>query len=118
MFVLLLAAALSLAMLLVVWLRTDAFIEYMRLFKLTYLFKVNEYLKFVSETNENISYKDFLINRYNNFFTRLITCPVCLSIWLGLILSVIFVSVKFSLAISFMGLLFYYSLARLVKHES
>lgn len=116
---LMLCSAMSLAMMIIIWLRTDAFVEYISLLPtdLQKLVKVDEYNQYIKDTHETTSYPDFLIIRYNNFFTRLLSCPICISVWLGFPLSILFLSVKFSLAVSFMGLLFYYSLARLIKHE-
>lgn len=81
------SVALVLAYLLVVWLKTNAFVEYMQLFKLTGFFHVSDYLK-LQQDGYGGTYIDFLFEYYHDsFFVRLLACPVCLSFWLGLISS-------------------------------
>lgn len=68
---------------LVVWLKTNAFVEYMRIFKLATLFKVSEYLE-LEKNGYSDNYIDFIAEYYHdNFFARLVICPICLSFWLG-----------------------------------
>lgn len=89
------------------FLNTNFVIEYYNLFKLNGIKILDEYNK----KNKNgyiCSFPDFLINEYDNFFINLITCPVCLSIWLS-IMSIIFVG-KFFLLVSFLTLISYFLL--------
>jgi hypothetical protein len=66
-----------------VWLRTDAFVEYLQLFKLARFFHIAEYSRLHSEGYGG-TYTDFLAEYYSdNFLVRLVVCPVCLSFWLG-----------------------------------
>ena len=71
---------------LVVWFKTNAFVEYINLFKLGGYFKVGEYTKL----DTGLSYPDFLKEFYNSFFTRLISCPICTATWLGIFSSALF----------------------------
>ena len=77
-----LAAVCFLTLYLLVWFKTDAFVEYASLTKLSKYFKIEEYLGL----KLGISYLEYLLEYYNCFFVRLITCPICLSIWLGFFL--------------------------------
>lgn len=72
------------ASILIVWFQTDVFVEYARLFRLTRFFCLKEYLTIATEAP--MSYMEFLQEYHSNFFTRLITCPICLSVWLSGIL--------------------------------
>lgn len=66
-----------------IWLRTNAFVEYLTLFRLDNLFKVSEYNR-LHKDGYGGNYIDFLMEYYNdNFMVRLIACPVCLSFWVG-----------------------------------
>ena len=56
------------AFLLTIWYRTEAFKEYLELFRLTRFFKVKEYIEYKKNIS-NIDYTEFLISKYNNFFT-------------------------------------------------
>lgn len=98
--------ALVLSYVLVVWLRTNAFVEYMHLFKLDRFFKIAEYLKIQNDGYEG-NYIDFLAEYYrDSFFVRLVVCPVCLSFWLGLVVS-FFENIKYSYCTAPLILFFY-----------
>jgi hypothetical protein len=67
-----------------VWLRTDAFVEYINLLRLSRFFHIYEYNALHAEGYAG-NYTSFLFEYYHdNFFVRLVCCPVCLSFWLGL----------------------------------
>lgn len=98
--------AFILAYALVVWLRTNAFVEYVRLVNCSRFFHVSDYLK-VQADGYGGSYIDFLAEYYHeSFFVRLVICPVCLSFWLGCI-SMLFVGVIDGLCIAPLMLFFY-----------
>ena len=88
-------------LILLVWFKTNAFVEYARLFHISRFLKVEDYINSGSED----SFPDFLVEFYNCFFTRLISCPICLSVWLGIIGSVI-TTTSFPITIV-LGLFFY-----------
>jgi hypothetical protein len=97
--------ALSLSFLLLVWLRTNAFAEYMRLFRVN-LLKLSEYYK-IHDEGYGGSYVDFLVEYYNDcFFVRLVSCPVCLSFWLG-VSSSIYLGMTSGVIIAPLTLFFY-----------
>jgi hypothetical protein len=76
--------ALILSYFLLVWLRTDAFAEYMLLFRITRFFRIEEYKQIRADGYDG-NYIDFLNQYYNDsFFVRLLSCPICISFWLGL----------------------------------
>ena len=68
---------------LILWFKTDAFVEYVKLFRLSKLFKLDDFENKKHEDFE-LTYHSYLRQYHNNFFTRLITCPICLSVWLCL----------------------------------
>lgn len=68
----------SVAAILIIWFETSAFVEYASLLKLNKLFKIDEYYK------QEEDYPLFLAINYNNFATRLFSCPYCLSVWLSI----------------------------------
>lgn len=74
------------AMILLIWFRTDAFLEYCRVFKLTIFYKDYDEKK---KEDARLTYHGYLLQYHNNFFTRLITCPVCSSVWIAGILSLV-----------------------------
>ena len=86
----------TLAFFLIVWFDTDAFFEYIKTLRLHKVWDGNDVWQ-IPEYEENIrddpdlSYIEFLNIRHNNFFTRLLSCPLCFGFWthvfIGLVLS-------------------------------
>jgi hypothetical protein len=101
--------------LLVVWFKTEAFIEYNNIIKIfKSIFKVKEYDMFRKE-NPDIDYNTFLLIRYNSFFTRLISCPICLNTWFC-ILSIPFIHNIFNIFLNFsVSLILYFIIGILIK---
>jgi hypothetical protein len=78
------AVALMLGYLMLLWLKTDAFAEYMNLFRLNKWLHIDEYNQLHQEGYSG-NYPDFLFEYYRDkFIVRLVTCPLCLSFWTGL----------------------------------
>jgi hypothetical protein len=69
-----------LTLILYVFLETDAIPKWGKLLRLKFL-KYEEYEK-QNGIFGNISYKHFLLSKYQNFFIYLFTCQECLGIWL------------------------------------
>jgi hypothetical protein len=75
------------ALILLIWFRTDAWLEYTRIFHLNWLSFYKEFdVKYKDDVS--LTYLHFLRRDHNCFFIRLITCPICMAIWLGLILAI------------------------------
>lgn len=85
-------------LMLTVWFKTEAWLEYARLFDCD---SVSFYKDFDAKRYEDASltYHIYLRRYHNCFFTRLITCPICLSIWLGYIIGFMMSSVLLVLGI-------------------
>jgi hypothetical protein len=66
---------------LVLWFRTEAFVEYCNLLKIK-----------IPQNRTELTYPQFLYVTYKNertirsFLIKLITCPMCLSLWLSVLL--------------------------------
>jgi hypothetical protein len=68
---------------LLVWFKTNAFAEYMLLFGFRRFFKMSAY-KELHDNGYDGTYLDFLFEYYKNYFVvRLVSCPVCVSFWMG-----------------------------------
>jgi hypothetical protein len=74
---------------LLVWFKTEAVLEYAKLFGLGKIFYEKEYEKF-AKTNMFLGYHDFLLKKHNCFVMRLITCPVCLTVWMSVFFALFF----------------------------
>jgi len=83
----------------IVWFETEALVEYVKLFKLNW-FKVTKYL-IAKESNFELTYHSYLLQYHKNFFTKLITCPICLTTWLSIISSLLFTKSIFDFSIIF-----------------
>ena len=100
------------SLILLIFFRTDAYIEYCRLFHLNFL---SHYKDFDIKYKEDVSltYIQYLRRYHNCFFIRLITCPICLAVWLGII-AAIFTTVIFLPIYIVGGLLLYTIIDRLL----
>ena len=76
------------SIILLIQFRTDGVLEYSRLFRLN---RITFHKDFDNKYKEDVSltYLKYLRLYHNCFFVRLITCPICLSIWLGIIAGII-----------------------------
>jgi len=63
---------------LTIWFKTDAFVEYL------WFLPCNRVYKIWQDKNPDLEFTEFLTMRYNNFFTRLISCQYCIGFWLSL----------------------------------
>ena len=73
-------------LILMIWFGSDAFVQYAKAFRLSLAFRIVEYED--HPLSEEVSYLDFLRLEYgNSFWINLITCPICLSVWLTVIIS-------------------------------
>jgi hypothetical protein len=72
--------ALLISSILYILFETEAFVEYARLFKLRFL-KYQEYDQ-QKKVMPAVDYSTFLLMNYNSFYVRLLTCPICLGVWL------------------------------------
>lgn len=52
------------------------------------LFKRPNFEKYKIEIDVTSTYPDFLYNEYPSFITKLISCPICLTFWLTLIVNI------------------------------
>jgi hypothetical protein len=97
---------------LLIWLKTNAFVEYMRQFNAEY---ISEYETIAADV-PGYSYITFLLEHKNCFFTRLITCPVCLTVWFAMTAALLF-TVSIGVLAAFLGLFFYLIVSRLLNEQ-
>jgi len=73
------------AIILLIWLKSDAIIEWGTLIGLSEFLMIDEFYKMrLDQMPVSINYPTFLKIKYNNFFTNMASCPLCLSVWLSL----------------------------------
>ena len=71
------------SLILLFFFRTDAYLEYCRLFHLDCISFYKDYDEKKYE-DATITYIQYLRREHNCFFVRLITCPICLAVWLAI----------------------------------
>ena len=64
--------------------KTDAFVEYIKLFRLGNLFFIPDYEAYL-ERQPASDYWSYLRVKSDSYFTRLLECPVCMAAWLNII---------------------------------
>tara|TARA_B100000676_G_C17348171_1_gene469546 strand:+ start:171 stop:521 length:351 start_codon:yes stop_codon:yes gene_type:complete len=69
-----------------VWFNSDAFVEYAKLVGGAKFFGVTEFEK-QQEKTATLDYHGYLLENKNSFFIRLITCPLCFSVWISTVLT-------------------------------
>ena len=98
-------SAMMVSVVALLWFKTDVVPEYGRLFKWSFT-KYEDYWMLKNE-DPSLTYISFLVNyHYENFFVRLITCPICFSVWLSII-ACILIGVLWFPYICFLSLVFY-----------
>lgn len=104
-------------MVLLVWQHSTAIVEYGRLLGLKKLLKDDEFQAARKEANFRLNYPNFLLSKYPNFFTKLLQCPVCTTVWLAG-LSWFWVGFKGVFIVFMMTILFYYTFIYLSNPNS
>ena len=96
------------AMMVYIWLDTNAFYQYAQVLK--YLDKdcFKPYEDFSNTTGTNPSFADFLACQ-PGFFSQLLSCPICLSVWISITFSIVY---SIPLGILFIGINLVYFLFR------
>lgn len=116
----LILAALTVAYILLVWFQSNALESYIKLFKLDKILFVNYFYgeKLSKDNGKEYGFanlREFIAIAYNgNFITKLILCPICLSIWLS-IPYIFILGFKLWIPISFLSCLLYFYIANLIK---
>jgi hypothetical protein len=80
---------LNAVVLLYIWFETDGVVEWARALRLKFT-KFDEFFEEQRKSRVTLTYPDFLLAKYNSFWIRLITCPVCLGVWVNIVGMVIF----------------------------
>ena len=108
MFVSILISSSIVAFFLLIWFRSDAYLEYCRLFKLDFISFYKDYEE-KRKNDISLSYHEYLQQYHNSFFTRLITCPVCTAVWLALFNAILFSKLSV-LPLTFIGGLIFFGI--------
>lgn len=101
---------------LIIWFKTDAFIEYGRLFGLSKRFKFKEFQDKKLVEPYLLTYPQFLRITYSNFFTRMVSCPLCLSVWMAIMFCILGNCISLLPLICVGSWLGYYTLNFLIDH--
>jgi|APGre2960657505_1045072.scaffolds.fasta_scaffold55523_2 hypothetical protein len=72
---------------LIIWFDTDAFVEYAKLYGVRSLFFIDFYEGERAASGGALDYPSFLRIKFNNFFTRLISCQLCSGLWISAVLA-------------------------------
>tara|TARA_Y100000310_G_C20678233_1_gene814328 strand:+ start:1113 stop:1466 length:354 start_codon:yes stop_codon:yes gene_type:complete len=103
------------AFVLVIWLKTEAFVEYGRIFGLSKLLEIE---KFDNRSVHELTYPSFLLVNHDNFLTRLISCPICLGFWLNVSVCLFFKDFSFFFVKVLLSILIYLLISVIIKKEN
>ena len=101
------------AMILLVWNHSEAFIEYSTLFNGNRFFLIDDFRE-AQKKDPAIDYLSYLQTEHDTFLVRLITCPLCFSIWLTLIICLIVGDFTVYPMCNILGLIIYKFTIRLI----
>lgn len=93
-------------------LQTDVIYEYFKYFNI----KILKEYSIAKQAGINNNLIKFLVLNYNNFFTKLISCPYCLSFWFSLLIC-FFTNIKFFGLNYLTTVIIYFILYKTTKHE-
>jgi len=115
---LILGKASTLAFFLIVWFDTDAFFEYIKALRLdeyaNKVWQIPEYEECIKE-DPDLSYIEFLNIKHNNFFTRLLSCPLCLGFWIHIFICIILNSFTLFFISLLLGYVVYFKFSKLLN---
>lgn len=111
----------SVAFLLLAWLKTNVFAIYMKKFKLDWLFPTL-YVYWnddqITPIHSRLTFLEYLLkDNPESFFVQLLTCSVCLSFWAGIVAG-FFVGFYYSLFIAALSIAIYSILVILFEKSS
>ena len=72
-----------------IWFDSSAFEEYAKLIGGAKFFGVKEY-EDKRQNDATLTYHQYLLTNKNSFFIRLITCPLCFSVWASLAVTFVY----------------------------
>jgi hypothetical protein len=101
---------------LIVWFKTDAYVEYCKIFNLNFLlFNYNHpeltFPQYLYSQRNTLFKKPFTV-----FYIKLITCPFCLSFWLSLIAAFVISNPLAVFPLYVCSLFLYLFLVKLLEH--
>ena len=99
---------------LIIWFKTEAWYEYTKTLGFGFLSKAIEY-DFEKENDISMTYMKFLRKRYyHRFGIRLITCPICVSTWIAIFISLHEQNISLFPEVMIFGLILYGTVSRLL----
>ena len=97
---------------LAIWFKSDAFQEYSKFFHADGFFLVRAF-KEKQKKDLALDYHSYLGRYHDSFFVKLITCPICLSVWFTLIFCFVFGNFLIFPISNSLALITYYSFSKL-----
>ena len=78
------------SLILLIWFKTEAILEYGSLIGLSKFLKCKEFQEKKVTVEYPLTYPRFLRMSYDNFFIRMVTCPICICVWLSIVFSIVY----------------------------
>lgn len=100
------------ALILLIWFNTEAFETYFKYIPFD-IFKLKSYYKAKSK-DITLDYIHYLIYNHSCFFVKLITCPICLNVWLSILSCLIFANIIYVPTVCLLSLALYLVIKKLI----
>ena len=110
----------TLAFFLIVWFDTDAFFEYIKTLRLhkvwdgNDVWQIPEYEEYIKD-DPDLSYIEFLNIKHNNFFTHLLSCPLCFGFWTHVFIGLVLGSFELFFVSLLLGYVVYFKFSKLLN---
>ena len=97
---------------LIIWFKTDAFVEYCNLFGVNFFLKdynqstAYNLVEYINQIGPHVSRE----KRMQRFFLKLISCPYCVNVWLSLIGSIFLNNILLLPALYILSLFIFFKL--------
>jgi hypothetical protein len=98
------------ALVLLVWFRTNAAVEYLELLCLGGCF-LRDFKE--KSSREGLDFKEYILLYKNCFFVRLLCCPICLGVWINIFLCLGFENFEKYFVYTVVSLILYYTMVLL-----
>ena len=105
----------SAATILLLWFKTDVVTTYGKLLALFNYAHIKEFEDKKSQEPYTLYYPTFLNLKYFNFFTKLISCPLCLGFWISFVCCLIISNIYMFPIIYISSLIVYGTIVKLLN---
>jgi hypothetical protein len=104
-------------LILIGWFKTLTLQQYSEIFNIQWLQRLLKWDEYKKEIRENVKYQptyfEYIRMRHYGYWAKMLSCPICFSVWLSIFFSILFGFVIYYPIINILSLIFYYLIEKL-----